>query len=244
MNKKKFLKKILFITLVLLVLASTIIVTHIKSIEYWQSYGRFNAGVKCVYREPDPAWYISIKNLEEEADGKLIYKPWNHGFSFDDSDNIYVDGELYTESDFIISYKDELYINMWAYESMMDIANLVAEQRNRIYNLGDIVILRSDYKIPDYAIIINAVGSDIFSHNETTHVINFTTSFGIDEDKRTQLFDHVETGKGTIIDEFTFVDEGTVQVELPVGETISIIVVRSPDYENCIRKVSIEEQKE
>ncbi|MNI96891.1 hypothetical protein D3C73_1554380 [compost metagenome] len=73
----------------------------------------------------------------------------------------------------------------------------------------------------------------------------YTIKFSVDhvdyDYQRKQIFDHVETESGKMIKNFTFVDEGTVQIELLARDRIRTIVLKSPDYDECIRKVSIEE---
>jgi len=234
MNKRK----ILFIPIITLVIIAIIIATHILSIKYYLFYGQYDEDAKRVYRVPEES-YISIKNLKEDTNDKLRWV-FDHGvISFFDSDSMVIYRASSNNNWFIVRYKDEYYINAFMYDDLIITANIIAEQRNRIYNLGDIVILRSDYDIPyDYAIKIDTVQTDTL--DETKHIIKFTTSFDIPEHKRKQIFNHIETDKGTIINDFTFINEKTVQVQLAQNEKINMIIVKSPDYKNYIRKISIE----
>ncbi|MNZ87762.1 hypothetical protein D3C78_1066330 [compost metagenome] len=113
------------------------------------------------------------------------------------------------------------------------------EQRNRTYYLGDIVGLRKD-ATDQYLFKVDTVEVETVDE-----VVIYTIEFSVDhvdyDYQRKQFFDHVETESGKIITDFTYVDEGTVQIKLPAGDKISTIVLKSPDKDECIRKVSIEE---
>jgi len=237
MNKEKILKRILLVSILLLV----IIATYIISILYYKNYGQYNEGAKRVYKVPE--WYISIKNLEEDTKGKLRYIGVDHNsILIRDLDNIGIDSPPLNDSWSIVRYKDAYYIKDVVYDYWLHDANVIAEQRNRLYNVGDAVILRGGEVIP-WVIIISSVETE--SKGEfMMNTIKFTTNPSVSEREVLKIFDHVETDKGTIIDDFTFVDDGTVQVKLPAGEKISMLILASPANNaltNCIRKVSVEE---
>lgn len=239
-------KKILFIVISLLVSIVIIIVTHIISIAYYKSYGQYNEDAKRVYKLPERYILISeLDNYYDTPNANLKYRILNDRIGFIDSDNMGIFSIPLNNSYFIVRYKGEYYINEWEYECLLHDANIIAEQRDRIYNLGDAIILRGSEIIP-YVIIIDSVETENVGDGEL-NTIKFTTNPNIPEYERsgrkrdTPIFDHIETDKGTIIDDFTIIDEETVQVILPVDEKINIIVLKSPDYEDCIRKVKIEE---
>ena len=233
-------RKILFIILILFVNIVIIVVTHIISIQYYKYYGQYNGGdAKCVYKLPDG--YISIENEKFYNDAKGILN-WNTIFFpqiiFNDADNISI-FVTYLDADwFIVRYKNEYYIDELMYDKLIYDANIIAEQRNRIYNMGEAVILRVHGVIP-YVIIMNAVETES-ERNFEVSTIKFTKNPSISERKTIKIFDQIETDKGTIINKFVYINEETVQVKLPAGEKISMIVLKSPDHEGCIRKVRVE----
>lgn len=122
---------------------------------------------------------------------------------------------------------------------MVEISNFTLEQRNRTYHLGDTVGLRKS-ATDQYAVKV-----DVVEVETVDEVGIYTIKFSVDHVdyayQREQFFDHFETESGRMIKDFTFVNEGTVQIKLPAGDKIRIIVLKSPDYDECVRRVSIKE---
>ena len=242
-------KKIFIISISLLVICVTVIITHIISIHYYKSYWRFHEDAKRVRELPDPAeWYIHLNEIvTSDGNMKWYVSRSRSEFVFVDSDNLVIYSAALNDSQVIVKYKGEYYVHKFVYEDALYEANIVAEQRNRIYSLGDAVILRGRGVIP-FVVIINSVETESVG-NVLMSTISFTTNPKSIPDyqswtgrvRNAKIFDHIETDKGTIIDEFILVDEGIVKIEIPLGEKINMIVVKSPDYEDCIRKVNIKE---
>jgi len=239
MRNKIIFKKILIILITLFVSIVVIIATHIISIAYYKNYGQYNGGdAKRVSKVPDR--FISIENLYDDTNGNL---GWDTVFFpqivFFDSDGVHIYIEYLDNAAFIVRYKDEYYINEFNYENLVFEADMIAEQRNRIYTIGDAVIVRARGNIP-YVIIIDSVEIEN-EGNFAKGTIKFRPNPAITESEREKIFDSVETDKGKIIDRFTFIDDNTAQVTIPADGKISMIILKSPHYEYCIRKVSIEE---
>jgi len=235
-------KRIIFMVISMLVISVVIVATHIISIEYYRFYGQYREDAKRVYKVPEG--FISLNKIDRYADytdGKLKWMFDHGGIGFIDSDDMGLYGTPLNNSQFIVKYKDEYYIRNFMYEELLHAADIIAEQRNRIYNLGDIVILRGHNGISlfPYVVIIDSVETKNVGEL-VVNIIKFKTDQNISERDRKKIFGHIETDKGTIINEFTFVDEGSVQTDLPAGEKISMIILKSPDYEDCVRKVSVE----
>jgi len=236
MIKKKIRVILLMAIAIIIVMLVTIMITHTLSIEYYKYYGKYNNGVKHVNEIPDI--FTSIKNLKEDTDGKLSYTYGPHNIIFQDSDNIILYSILYTDDDIILEYNDEYYIDDLLYDDLINKANIIAEQRNRLYNIGDMVILRGREIIP-WVIIIDSAETENIGNDEVLTTIHFKINLSVSEDDRMKMFDHVETDKGTIIGDFIFIDEETVQVKLPADEKVNMIVLKSPDFKGCIRKIYI-----
>lgn len=223
-------KKILLISLVPIMIITTIIVTYIKSIEYYKYYGQFHEDAKRVNKVSEN--YISIKNMIEDTNGKLRWVIWHSSISFKDSDNITIySTSLGNNSSAIVKYKGEYYIDELLYDELMVIADGIAEQRNRMYNLGNAVILRGHEVIP-YVIIVDSVETEIVGE-VAINTIKFRMERNISEDKINKIFSYIETDNGTRINEFTLIDKETVEVRLPVDEEINMILLKSPDFESC-----------
>ncbi|MNW55927.1 hypothetical protein D3C74_336190 [compost metagenome] len=186
-----------------------------------------------------PSGFISLNEAIDNMKGTLRYVPWESQISFLDADNFTIYQTGFANRDFIVEYKDEYYINGEKYSELVGIANATVEQRNRTYYLGDTVGLRKS-ATDQYAVKVDTVEVETVDE-----VVIYTIKFSVDhvdyDYQRKQIFDHVETESGKMIKNFTFVDEGTVQIELLARDRIRTIVLKSPDYDECIRKVSIEE---
>lgn len=122
---------------------------------------------------------------------------------------------------------------------MVEIANSTVEQRNRTYHLGDAVGLRKS-ATDQYAVTVDTVEAETVD-GVRIYSIEFSVDHVDHDYQRKQFFDHVETKSGQIIKDFTFVNEGTIQIELPAEDKIRMIVLKSPNYDESIRRVSIEE---
>ena len=228
-------KKMLFISL--FVNIAVIAVTHIISIAYYKNYGQYHEGAKRVCKIPDG--YTYIENLEEDTGGILRYKAYFPMISFIDSDNMGIYSTMLSNSEVVVMYKDEYYVENCAYEEWLGIAKIIAEQRNRIYNFGEAVILRGSEIIP-YVIVVQSLETEI-EGDYATSTIRFDLSPScLSESKREKIFDHVETEKGETIDKFVLIGEGTAQVMHHADDNIKMIVLKSPDYKDstCIRKIS------
>jgi hypothetical protein len=186
-----------------------------------------------------PSGFISLKEAIDNMKGSLRYMPWESQIAFLDADNITIYQTGFENRDFIVTYKGEYYINEEKYSELAKIANSTMEQRDRTYHLGDTVGLRKS-ATDQYAVKVDAV------ELETVDEVGiYTIKFSVDHVdyayRRKQFFDHIETESGRMIKDFTFVNEGTVQIKLLAGDKIRMIVLKSPDYDECVRRVSIKE---
>ncbi|WP_155985720.1 hypothetical protein [Paenibacillus gorillae] len=186
-----------------------------------------------------PSGFISLKEAIDDTNGSLRYMPWESQIAFLDADNITIYQTGFDNRGFIVKYKGEYYINEEKYSDLVKIANLTMEQRNQTYHLGDTVGLRKS-ATEQYAVKVDAV------EVETVDEVGiYTIKFSVDHVdyayQRKQFFDHFETKNGRRTKDSTVLNEGTVQIKLLAGDKIRMIVLKSPDYDECIRRVSIEE---
>ena len=222
-------KKSVVVLLLLVLFALTIVVTNRVSIYHYRYWGRFREEVTRVRSVP---WnFVSIEQLEEHTNGALRFQNWGHYVSFNDSDNVWIHW-MFSGDRNIVRYGDEYFVVDYLLEDLMVTATIIAEQRNRVHNLGDVIMLRGRVDIP-YVIIILSVETEIVD-DVSVNTIRFKTDRYISQTGIENIFDHVETDRDTIIDDFTFIDEQTVKVILPVDEKINLILLTSPDFPNCI----------
>lgn len=246
-------KKILYIAISLVVAAVLVVATHIISIEYYKKYGQYGERAKRVDKMPEG--YVCISDLYDflsydyVPETALTYTAFRGSIYFKDSDGFSICSEALNHSYFIVEYEDEYYVNEEVYNSMLRAANIIAEQRNRIYSIGEPIAVRlveMDSCIP-YIITIDSVEAEGVSEGEM-NTIRFTvdpklTILTSEEKKR--IFKQIETDAGTIIRDFTSTDEGTVQVIVPAGEKIRTIVLKYPvrlnlSYFGWVRKVAVQ----
>jgi hypothetical protein len=247
MNKKKILKKILFISISLFVNIVLIIATNKISISYYKNYGQYyDRDVKSVCKVPDG--FISLNNIKhldrysDYTDSKLRWVIVDGDIGFRDSDDMALDNSPLNNSDFIVKYKNEYYVDKLQIYDLLDSAAVIEEQRNRPYNLGEIIVLRGHNRIAlfPYVVIIDSVETESIG-GSVLSTIKFKMDRNTYERNKMKIFDHVETDKGKFINNFTFIDDKTVQVKIPAGEKINMIVLKSPDYASCIRRVLVRE---
>ena len=188
------------------------------------------SGVKIVSKVPD-GFTVFI-----QSDG-LHFIFWENVISFLDADDICIYQSSTNNKNLLVKYNDEYYIHEIIYSSLKKNANLITEQRNRVYSVGDAIILRSAEIIP-YVIKLDEVVIEV-SNEEILNTIKFTVNPEITDYKLRKIFDHLTTIEGSIISEFIYLDEKTAIVKTPKNETVDILTLKSPDYEKCIRNVLI-----
>ena len=144
-------------------------------------------------------------------------------------------------SKYIVLYENDFYFNEKKFAELVDQAAFIAQQREMIYSGSVNLPARGT----PYTIMLFDVIESIGTGGNTLCNLQFASSVsgdcveGYGTDIMKQIFDHVETNKGTIIDDFTIDNiRGDIQVEIPAGEELSIIAVRSPDYPGFVRKIS------
>ena len=155
-------RKILFIFILLFVVTATAIITHVVSIRYYINHGQYYVDARSVRELPN--LYIPLDTLPRATEIRRRDSKSNNDLEwiilystlyFMDSDNIEIFSTHLSNSSLIIKYKDEYYISERVYNPVVYNANVIAEQRNRLYNIGDAVILRGHEVIP-YIIIIDS----------------------------------------------------------------------------------------
>ncbi|HOP10855.1 MAG TPA: hypothetical protein PK629_05130 [Oscillospiraceae bacterium] len=210
----------------------------IKSPDYPGCIRKIINGSNIKVVQTKPEGYIQLDKATDNHGNAIDYMVFENGITFFDADRIGIYGAVIYDQSFLVIYEDEWYVNEKKYLEIVKISDAVSEKRNKIYSIGDDVELRGcDVNYKDgYSIKINEVKADT---DGSIYTIQFSISPYVTEYKRKEIFDHVETDRGTIINEFTFIGDAEVQVTVPVGEKINMIVVKSPDYDHAIRKINV-----
>jgi hypothetical protein len=189
-----------------------------------------------------PEGFIYLEKEGGNWENGLHYVPFETIISFVDADGINIYQTGYSNSDFIVKQKGEYtyYVNEEKFLEVYDMANTVFEQRNKIYGLGDEVKMR-DFGENSYTVKVMGVDMIIQENRAEYEIKIMVVSPDLAAEETVLFFDHVETEKGEIIKDFTFAGEGKVKVGLPVDVEIKLIVLKTPEYPECLRKVSVEE---
>lgn len=188
-----------------------------------------------------PPGFVKLSTAGDNLDiGGLHYTIGESQISFFDADEVCIYKTELANDDFIVTYEKNCYVNEKKYSSLVEQAITIAQQRDWISN--GTVYLRARGNIT-YTIMLFDVVTGMEADGKILCELLFAKSVsgdcveGYETDFMKQIFDHVETNKGTIIDDFTIVN-GDIQVKIPAGEELGIVVVKSPDYPGCVRKIS------
>ena len=181
-----------------------------------------------------PIGFIPLRKEIENLDNGLEYLFFETGIFFIDADRVDIYGRVVDDQDFLVWYDDAYYINEKDFLKIVELADATAENRDKIYRIGEEIELRRKPYLLKIDEVISDANSDV-----SIYTIKYTITTNVTDEKQKEIFDHVETDRGTIINEFSFASDGEVQVIVPAGEKINMIVVKSPDYPEAIRKIGI-----
>ena len=211
---------------------------------FFTSCGKDDA--KVVFKIPNG--FVNLREATENTNGVMQYGFFETLFAILDADGNSIYNTVLNNSDFIVKYKGDYYVNEEKYSEMVEIAAISPEQRRKTYSLSDEVKVRGAGETV-YTVKITAlehVGTQpIYQNNLTTYEIKYTASSAIPENTDWIIRGMVETNTDTRYDIFDFVDtgEGTavVNIEIRENEKIKAIVLISPDYPGLIYRIIIEE---
>lgn len=169
----------------------------------------------------------------------LHYVSWETQISFLDSEEICIYQTGFDNSDFIVKYKDEYYVNEKKLLELVDIAAISPEQRRRIYNLGDGVEIHGADR--NYEITIEKVEEKIIGDKKMFD-IKFSVTDDITETDLKGIFALAEITvgikKGTD-NMFDFTDDKTVRLEMKADRRLDAIILKSPDYPGLTYRVVV-----
>jgi len=157
---------------------------------------------------------------------------FENGFTLFDADWVGIFGTGTDDQEFIVEFEDEIYVNEKKFLEIAKLADPAVEKQNKLYHIGE------EVEIPGRLCIIKIEEVNATVSDKTTYTIKYSIRTDIDKRFINELFDHVETDKGTIIKEFDFTGEGTFAVTVPAGEKIYIIVVKGL-LNSAIRKIGV-----
>lgn len=201
-----------------------------------------------------PDGFITLDSALEGIGGVLTTLFWSTNFVVQDSEDITIFQTGVRDNNFIVIYKNAFYINEGMFNEIAKYATDIFEQRNRIYDIGDIIEIRGisgedseelwGWGNPRYSLEITSIESDITSESAIYH-IKFSITPAVDERHILDFFNRVTTHNGSIYSDFILVNHETIRIELSSHEIINMLVLSVPrelrvsSFQNTIRRVRV-----
>jgi len=218
----------------ILLLFAVIAIIIILALTWFMFYGRNDANM--VLKIPS-----GFVNLQSNLKNGLSVMPFETQIAFLDADGVGIYQTDFKNSDFIVKYKGEYYVNEEKLLELIDIAVISPEQRRKVYNFGDEVEIRGKDK--NYYITIKGVEEKIINDN-IIFDIKFSVTTDVTENDLKSIFSLVEitvdTTKGTD-NTFSFIDVETVRLEMKANRKLDAIILKSPDYPGLTYRIVVDE---
>ena len=162
------------------------------------------------------------------------------------ADDIGIYGTGIKNSDFIVRYWGELYVNEEKIKEIAEIAPIASELRHKAYALGETVEIRGA-GATRYFIAIDSLeesetvplGTDIL----TTFIVKYSITSNIPSHKDLVLMAQVETLQGARVGSFDSIDIGTAKFQTRSVEgvnKVTAMILRSPDYPGLKYRVDVD----
>lgn len=208
----------------ILLLLIGIAVTTILALMWFMNYGRNDANM--VFKIPS-----GFVHLQTNLKNGLTYTGFETQIVFLDADGVGIYQTDFKNSEFIVKYKGEYYVDEEKLLELLDVAAISPDQRLKLYRLGDEIKIRGENKI--YNISILEVIEEIVNDKKTVD-IKFSAVDATESDLKS-MFSFVEItvmgsdNSGTS-NMFEFIDEETIRLEMKADREMTAIVLKSPEY--------------
>jgi len=186
-----------------------------------------------------PKGFIYLEKGDNNWKNGLHYVFWETQISFVDAGRICIYQTSVKNSEFIVQYKGDYYVNEEKLSELMDIAAISIETRHMTYSLEDVVEIRGAGRAV-YTVRITALESNKID-SVTTYKINYVVTSNVIENEYASLFAFVETEDGVKYSMFDFIDTETVSIDITQNRKMDAIVFISPDYPGLTYKVVVNE---
>ena len=187
-----------------------------------------------------PPGFIHLEMGGNRQENGLRYVAWESQISFLDADGICIYQTSFANSDFIVKFKNEYYVNEEIFLELMKVADISPETRRKMYSLGEEVEV---YGIDETMYIVKITEVEAIKIDDaTTYRVKYkVTPNGIENGNRNFIY-QVETKEGVTFDEFDFIDEETAIFNIPANRDrkIGAIILRSPDYMGLTYRVVVD----
>jgi len=174
-------------------------------------------------------------HLHSNLRNGLNIMPFETQITFLDADGVGIYQTGFKNSEFIVKYKGEYYVNEERLLELIDVAAISPEQRHQTYNVGDTVEIRGTGETIYYVQIISLkdVATEPFYDDILTmYYITYSLTSNTNEKELRYFYPIVETKQGVSYSELDFINAETVSVKIRArgADGIGAIVLKSPDY--------------
>lgn len=223
----------------ILLLFVVIAIIIILALTWFMFYGRNDANM--VLKIPS-----GFVNLQSSLTNGLSVMPFETQIAFLDADGVSIYQTDFKNSNFIVKYKGEYYVNEEKLLELADVAAISPEQRRKVYNLGDEVEIRGAGATLYIVKIISLEAGETepyYTDTLTTYNIKYAATSNVAENEQTRLISSVETEYGVVYDSLNFIDTETVSVKIRArgNDKIKAIILRSPEYLELTYRIVVDD---
>ena len=186
-----------------------------------------------------PAGFIPLGKDDSNWENGLRYVFWETQISFLDADNVCIYQTSVENSDFIIKYGKDYYVNAEKFSEVQDVAATAPDIRRKTFSIGKAIGIRGDGDTV-YTVKITSVKASK-TGDVTTYTIKYTAS---SNDKNKAADFHficlTETKDGITDNGFNYIGDNTVIEEIPKNRELGAIILTSPEYPGLTYKVVVD----
>jgi len=188
-----------------------------------------------------PQGFILSSELSAQSGSKLSLSFFDNKIAFMAPGFICIYQTHIEDSDYIIEYEGEYYINEERYLELVEIAALAEEKRRLKYKIGDTIEILGEDKY--YNIAITGVEETMESDNVKLFDISFSFTEDVSESELKSLFSFVEIKVGSengTDNMFEFIDMNTVRLKMKPDRILESIILKSPKYSGLEYRVVVD----
>ena len=194
-----------------------------------------------------PSGFIPLNVALADMDGVMNSFFWSNNFGFQDSERVTIFQTNVKNNDFIVMYRNDIYINEEAFLEIATYAKSIYEQMNREYSIGDKIEFRGAMHGNRVVFSVKIISVERVDVSESTlYEIKFSVYPDVPKEHLLEMFDFVETVDGMKYYDFVLIDSSTVHVEIG-GEALLGVITLSNfgrphitfSFQNSIRRVRI-----
>ena len=199
-----------------------------------------------------PSGFISLKEACDSTEGALRYVFWETQLSFLDADDKCIYQTNVNNSDFIVKYRGENYINEEKILELIEIAIIAPEIRRKTFGVGEMIeILGAGETM--FTVLVKAVeiGDTVnsgYAYDLTTFYIKYSFQSNIYKDERLDFnfIRTVITKEGVSYSNLNYIDIEDERIAVVTirdrgNSDIELIILGSPDFSGLEYTVLVDE---